>query len=107
VLLGLAFLRGFGPIAAATAWMGVLLIGCIPLITQFTVEICHPAPEAATSGVLMIASQRSMLAIAAMGWSYERLGSFAPSLVTLAVLELTLSLALLLVREPPAIARPS
>ena len=105
-LLGLAFLRGFGPIAAATAWMGVLLIGCIPLITQFTVEICYPAPEAATTGVLMIASQGSVLAIAAMGWSYERLGSFAPSLVTLALLVLILSLALLRVREPQAVQPP-
>ena len=105
-LLGLAFLRGFGPIAAATAWMGVLLIGCIPLITQFTVEICYPAPEAATTGVLMIASQGSVLAIAAMGWSYERLGSFAPSLVALATLVLVLSLVLLRVHEPPAVRRP-
>jgi hypothetical protein len=51
----------------------------------------------------MIASQGSVLAIAAMGWSYERLGSFAPSLVTLALLVLIISLTLLRVREPPAI----
>ena len=102
-LLGLAFLRGFGLIAAATVWMGVLLIGCIPLITQFTVEICYPAPEAATTGVLMIASQGSVLAIAAMGWSYERQGTFAPSLVTLAALVVILGLALLRLREPSAV----
>jgi FLVCR family MFS transporter 7 len=104
-LLGLAFLRGFGPIAAATAWLGVLLIGCIPLITQFTVEICYPAPEAATTGVLMIASQASVVAIAAMGWSYERLGSFTPSLVALALLVLCLSLGLLRLREPSSVPR--
>jgi len=41
-----------------------------------------------------------------MGWSYERLGSFAPSLVTLALLVLILSLALLRVCEPQAVQPP-
>jgi MFS family permease len=98
-LLGMAYLRGFGPIAASTVWLGLLLIGSIPLITQFTVEVCYPAPEPASTGVLMIASQGSVLAITAMGWSYERLGTFAPSLVTLAALLLIVSLVLLRIRD--------
>ena len=106
-LLGLAVLSGFGPIAAATIWLGVFIVGCIPLITQFTVELCYPAPEPASTGVLMIASQGSVIAITLMGLSYERAGTFTPSLLVLGGLMLVSSLVLQRVPEPSGSARPA
>ena len=106
-LLGLAVLRGFGPIAAATIWLGIFIVGCIPLITQFTVELCYPAPEPASTGVLMIASQASVIAITLMGLSYERVGTFTPSLLVLGGLILVSSLVLQRVPEPPGSVRPA
>jgi hypothetical protein len=83
----------------------MFIVGCVPLISQYAVELCYPAPEPASTGVLMIASQGSVLAITLMGLSYSRLGSFTPSLLTLAALVLVISLVLLRVRESPAVQR--
>jgi len=104
-LVGLTLLGTFGLVAAATVWLGMFIVGCVPLISQYAVELCYPAPEPASTGVLMIASQGSVLAITLMGLSYSRLGSFTPSLLTLALLVLVVSLVLLRVRESPAVQR--
>jgi cyanate permease len=104
-LVGLTLLGTFGLVAAATVWLGMFIVGCVPLISQYAVELCYPAPEPASTGVLMIASQGSVLAITLMGLSYSRLGSFTPSLLTLAALVLVISLVLLRVRESPAVQR--
>jgi cyanate permease len=105
-LAGLTLLSTFGLVAAATVWLGVFIVGCIPLISQYAVELCYPAPETASTGVLMIASQGSVLAITLMGWIYTQIGSFTPSLLTLAALVLVVSFVLLRVRESPAVQRP-
>lgn len=102
-VVGVATLGTFAGVAAATVWLGMFVVGCIPLISQYAVELCYPAPEPASTGVLMIASQGSVLAITAMGWSYDRLGTFTPALLTLAVLLLIVCAALLRVRESPAV----
>ncbi len=104
-LAGLTLLGGFGLVAAATLWLGVFIVGVVPLISQYAVELCYPAPEPASTGVLMIASQGSVLAITLMGWSYARLGSFTPALLTLCALVLIVSFVLLRVRESPAVHR--
>jgi hypothetical protein len=65
----------------------------------YAVEVCYPAPEPASSGILMIASQASVVAIKVMGWAYTRTGSFTSSLLVITVLLLLSALALFKMKE--------
>lgn len=105
-MLGLTFLKGFVPVTIACIWLGILLVGAIPLVLQYAVEVCYPAPEPASSGLLMIASQASVVAITIMGWAYTRTGSFTSSLVGVTALLLISALVLIKMRESTIIKKP-
>jgi cyanate permease len=98
-ILGLTFLKGFVPVTISSIWLGILLVGAIPLVLQYAVEVCYPAPEPASSGLLMIASQASVVAITIMGWIFTKTGSFTPSLVGIIVLLLISTVALVKMKE--------
>ena len=98
-VLGLTFLNGFVLILLSSIWLGIFLVGAIPLVLQYAVEVCYPAPEPASSGILMIASQASVVAITLMGWAYEKTGSFTSSLLAITALLLLSALALFKMRE--------
>lgn len=98
-VLGLAFLNGFIPVLVACIWLGIFLVGAIPLVLQYAVEVCYPAPEPASSGILMIASQASVVAITLMGWAYTRTNSFTTSLLVIAGMLLLSGLALFKMKE--------
>jgi MFS family permease len=98
-VLGLTFLNGFVPILMSSIWLGIFLVGAIPLVMQYAVEVCYPAPEPASSGILMIASQASVVAITVMGWAYAKTGSFTSSLLVITALLLLSALALFKMKE--------
>jgi cyanate permease len=105
-MLGLTFLHGFGPVTISAIWLGILLVGAIPLVLQYAVEVCYPAPEPASSGLLMIASQASVVAITIMGWAFTKTGSFTSSLLGITALLLLSALALFKIRESVIIKQP-
>jgi MFS family permease len=98
-VLGLTFLNGFVLVLLSSIWLGIFLVGAIPLVLQYAVEMCYPAPEPASSGILMIASQASVVAITVMGWTYAKTGSFTSSLLVITGLLLLSGLALLKMKE--------
>jgi MFS family permease len=98
-VLGLTFLNGFTLVLLSSIWLGIFLVGAIPLVMQYAVEVCYPAPEPASSGILMIASQASVVAITVIGWAYTRTGSFTSSLLVITVLLLLSALALFKMKE--------
>lgn len=98
-VIGLTFLNGFFLVTLSCAWLGVFLVGAIPLVLQYAVEVCYPAPEPASSGILMIASQASVVAITIMGWAYTKTGSFTSSLVAITVLLVLSALVLFKIKE--------
>ena len=98
-VLGLTFLNGFFLVTLSCIWLGLFLVGAIPLVLQYAVEVCYPAPEPASSGLLMIASQASVVAITIMGWDYTRTGSFSASLIGITVLLLVSGLVLFKIKE--------
>ena len=102
-VLGLTYLNGFVLILLSSIWLGIFLVGAIPLVMQYAVEVCYPAPEPASSGILMIASQASVVAITMMGWAYEKSGSFTSSLLVITGLLLLSALALFKMKESTAI----
>jgi hypothetical protein len=53
----------------------------------------------ASSGLLMIASQASVVAITVMGWAYTQTGSFTSSLVGITVLLILSALVLFKIKE--------
>ncbi len=98
-VLGLTFLNGFALVLLSSIWLGIFLVGAIPLVMQYAVEVCYPAPEPASSGILMIASQASVVAITIMGWDYDKTGSFTSSLLVITALLLLSALALFKMKE--------
>jgi cyanate permease len=104
-MLGLTFLNGFVPVLLSSIWLGIFLVGAIPLVLQYAVEACYPAPEPASSGLLMIASQASVVAITIMGWAYTKTGSFTSSLIGIAALLLISALVLFKMRESTIIKK--
>jgi MFS family permease len=103
-VLGLTFLNGFFLVALSCAWLGIFLMGAIPLVLQYAVEVCYPAPEPASSGLLMIASQASVVAITIMGWNYTRTGTFTASLVGITVLLILSAVFLFKIKESTVLA---
>ncbi len=98
-VLGLTFLNGFFLVTLSCAWLGLFLVGAIPLVLQYAVEVCYPAPEPASSGLLMIASQASVVAITIMGWNYTRTGTFTASLVGITLLLIVSAVVLFKIKE--------
>jgi MFS family permease len=104
-LLGLTYSSNFVFVTVASIWLGIFMVGSVPVVIQYAVEISYPAPEPASTGILMIASQISVVAINIMGWSYERYGSFTPSLVGLTLLTFLSALSLFWMHESTLIQK--
>jgi MFS family permease len=83
-LVLLAYMTGFAGLAIAAFLLGLCVMGGIPVIFQYVTEICYPAPEGTSQGVLNIAGQISVVAVGAMEWSNRVHGSFIPSLLVFA-----------------------
>jgi MFS family permease len=83
-LVLLAYMTGFAGLAIVAFLVGMCVMGGIPVIFQYVTEICYPAPEGTSQGVLNIAGQVSVVAVGAMEWSNRVHGSFTPSLFVFA-----------------------
>ena len=104
-VIGLTFLNGFILVTLSCAWLGLFLVGAIPLVLQYAVEVCYPAPEPASSGLLMIASQASVVAITIMGWNYTRSNNFTASLLAITALLLVSAVILVKIKESAIISK--
>jgi MFS-type transporter involved in bile tolerance (Atg22 family) len=82
-----------------TALLGLFMMGIAPVAAQYATEMCYPAPEATSAGLFMLTNQLSVVAISAMGWSNEQLGSFTPSLLVLAGLMVVCIVLLTIMKE--------
>lgn len=84
-LLLLTFINSFLLLAVISLLLGLFMMGILPIALQYGTEICYPAPEGTSGGLLTLAGQLSVVAITAMGLSYEATGTFTLSLVILVV----------------------
>jgi len=58
-LAGLAFAGGYGLLLASSLAFGFFLMAGGPIGYQYSAEICYPAPEATSQGLLLLAGQVS------------------------------------------------
>ncbi len=84
-LLLLTFINSFPLLAVVSLLLGLFMMGILPIALQYGTEICYPAPEGTSGGLLTLAGQLSVVAITAMGLSYEATGTFTISLIILVV----------------------
>jgi MFS family permease len=84
-LLLLTFINSFPLLAVVSLLLGLFMMGILPIALQYGTEICYPAPEGTSGGLLTLAGQLSVVAITAMGLSYEATGTFTLSLIILVV----------------------
>jgi sugar phosphate permease len=99
LLVMLAYAGGFGLLAVTSFFLGLTVMGIVPVALQYATEICYPAPEGTSMGVFTFAGQISVLAVTAMGWSNAVHGSFTPSLLVFAVLMAISALLVFLMKE--------
>jgi len=98
-LIGLSLLNSYVPLMITTFVLGLFMMGIAPVQSQYATEMCYPAPEATSAGLFMLANPLSVVAISAMGWSNEQLGSFTPSLLVLAGLMVVCVVLLTIMKE--------
>jgi MFS family permease len=98
-LVGLALFNSYVPLMITTFVLGLFMMGIAPVQSQYATEMCYPAPEATSAGLFMLFNQLSVVAISAMGWSNEQLGSFMPSLLVLAGLMVVCVVLLTVMKE--------
>lgn len=84
-LVLMAYVGEFATLAIVSFFLGLCVMGTIPVSLQYATEICYPAPEGTSQGVFTLAGQISVVAVTAMQWSNEAYGSFTPSLLAFAV----------------------
>lgn len=84
-LVGLAYLNGYVSLMITIFFLGLFMMGVVPVSQQYATEKMYPTPEATSAGMLMLANQLSVVAITAMGWSNEQYGSFRPAILLLAL----------------------
>ncbi|HEY5983627.1 MAG TPA: hypothetical protein VIU38_09155, partial [Anaerolineales bacterium] len=84
-LILMAYIGGFTGLAIVSFLLGMFVMGGMPVVFQYTTEICYPAPEGTSQGMLNIGGQISVIAINAMEWSNRTHGSFTPSLIVFAI----------------------
>jgi MFS family permease len=84
-LILMAYVGGFTGLAIVSFLLGMFVMGGMPVVFQYTTEICYPAPEGTSQGMLNIGGQISVIAINAMEWSNRTHGSFTPSLIVFAI----------------------
>ena len=84
-LLLFTFINNFALLAIDTFLLGLFMMGLIPVALQYGTEICYPAPEGTSGGLMTLAGQLSVIAITGMGLSAQASGSFATSMIILVV----------------------
>jgi MFS family permease len=100
--IGLALGRSFPLEVLCFFVMGFCFTGLTPLAYQYGAEITHPAPEGTSNGIFALVVQASGFLILLMdGLKSSFKGSYAPSLVGLALLITVSGILLLLVKESP------
>ncbi len=82
-LLLLTFVGNFPLLAVVSFLLGLFMMGILPIALQYGTELCYPAPEGTSGGLLTLAGQLSVVAITGMGLSNEATGSFTLSLIIL------------------------
>ena len=98
-LIGLALFNNYILLMATSFILGLFMMGITPVASQYATEMCYPAPEATSAGLIMLANQLSVIAISAMGWSNEQSGSFTPSMLVLAGLMVVSAVLLAIMKE--------
>ena len=99
-LIGLTFFEHYGLLLAAGAVFGFFLTGSAPVVYQYSAEICLPAPEATSQGLLLLAGQVSgILFIFGMDWFRSPSGAMTPFLIVLVALSVVNIILALLMRE--------
>lgn len=58
-LIGLTFAGNYMLLLASSLTFGFFLMGCGPISYQYSAEICYPAPEATSQGLLVLVGQIS------------------------------------------------
>jgi len=84
-LVLLAYVNGFALLAIVSFLLGLCVMGIWPVTLQYATEMCYPAPEGTSMGMITLAGQLSVVAVNAMGWSNAVHGSFTPSLLAFAI----------------------
>jgi len=98
-LVLMAYMSGFAGLAVVSFLLGLCVMGGMPVVFQYATEICYPAPEGTSQGMLNIAGQISVVAVGAMEWSNRVHGSFTPSLFVFAVAMALAAAFVLLMKE--------
>jgi MFS family permease len=98
-LLLFAFIQNFALLAIDTFILGLFMMGLIPVALQYGTEICYPAPEGTSGGLMTLAGQLSVIAITGMGLSSAASGSFSPSMMILVVATAASAVMLYLMKE--------
>ena len=84
--------------------LGLFMMGLIPVALQYGTEICYPAPEGTSGGLMTLAGQLSVIAITGMGLSNEASGSFTTSMIILVVATAVSAVMLYLMKESKMMA---
>lgn len=98
-LVLLAYVGGFTLLAIVSFFLGLTVMGIVPVALQYATEICYPAPEGTSQGVFTLAGQISVIAVTAMGWSNEAFGSFGPALLVFAALMVISAVLVYIMKE--------
>ena len=80
-LMVFTFAGSYFVLLAAIFLLGFFMMGLAPVGYQYGAEITYPIPEGTSNGLLMLASQVSVVFIFGMEAMKEWLGSFTPSLL--------------------------
>jgi MFS family permease len=98
-LVGMVIFNSYLPLMVTIFLLGFFMMGILPVAAQYGTEMCYPAPEGTSGGMLTLAGQISVVGITAMGWFNEATGSFNPTLLVLAALMVVSAGLVLLMKE--------
>lgn len=88
-LVGLTFATTYAGLLVASAVYGFFAMAAGAIIYQYTAELCHPAPEATSQGLLVMSGQISgVVFVYAMDAFRNEAGAMTPSLLGLVALAL-------------------
>ena len=106
-LVGLAFATSYPLLLASSFVFGFFMMSAYPVGFQYSAEVTHPAPEATSQGLLVMAGQVSGI-LFILGMDAFRAGPDAPmtgSMVTFIVLTALVVTLSLFMRESPMMRR--
>lgn len=98
-LVGMVVFNSYALLMITTFLLGFFMMGILPVALQYGTEICYPAPEGTSGGMMTLAGQLSVIGITAMGWFNEATGSFNPTILVLAALMVVSAALVWLMKE--------